>query len=385
MMTTSRAKNRLTDEEVIFLRDRNTEIILVERWLARLSPRVRALQFSNLVVDDQSRDGISRAIEYAELVVQKNLRGCPNLVLTGQTGTGKTTIAWAVQFYIIERLLEKGIPDSDIRLNTFNFCDLEQRIFDVHRSHDDDEGGLQWNRFPATGKTYCDWDCPPVQSHTRQECIDYLASVSLLVLDEIGLRRATDFSTEILYRIIEGRLQSSRPTIVTTNLPLGKAVDAGYLDARVASRLMGCGAEHIHIKGTDRRLTPEARVLENAKPTLRLDRWKDPDPGRKVGYAKRMEDEERKRQAHLDLCADLESRGLQDKDLKAALDLIGLYHEETGKMPDLAGRTSREVLAILRDQIRELNLEPETPPCVSSRRRDGDPRSGVRLCQSARG
>ena len=53
----------------------------------------------------------------------------------------------------------------------------------------------------------------------------------LLVLDDFGAHKATEWAGETLYRIIDDRYENSAPTIITANVPLGA------IDPRIVSRM----------------------------------------------------------------------------------------------------------------------------------------------------
>jgi DNA replication protein DnaC len=59
----------------------------------------------------------------------------------------------------------------------------------------------------------------------------------LLVLDDLGAEKTTEFAITTLYIIIDRRIRDAKRTIITTNLSLKEIEDK--LDARIASRLSG--------------------------------------------------------------------------------------------------------------------------------------------------
>jgi DNA replication protein DnaC len=78
-----------------------------------------------------------------------------------------------------------------------------------------------------------------------------LADTDLLVLDDLGSERPTEWTAERLYALINRRWLEARPTVCTTNLepdPLREAVGE-----RVFSRLVGNGAVVLRLTGHDRR------------------------------------------------------------------------------------------------------------------------------------
>lgn len=85
---------------------------------------------------------------------------------------------------------------------------------------------------------------------TPVETLDACESARLLLLDDLAAERASDWTAEVLYRLIDARYARKLPTIVTTNAT-GEAIRAGLGD-RVASRLNGLGMV-VTLDGPDRR------------------------------------------------------------------------------------------------------------------------------------
>ena len=54
----------------------------------------------------------------------------------------------------------------------------------------------------------------------RNEVVDRLCSYPLLVIDDFGMERGTEYALEQIYNIIDSRYRSRKPLIVTTNLTL---------------------------------------------------------------------------------------------------------------------------------------------------------------------
>ena len=74
---------------------------------------------------------------------------------------------------------------------------------------------------------------------------------SLLILDDIGVERVSDFVLETLYRVINYRYVNMLPTIFTSNLNIQELADK--IGDRSVSRIVEmCGV--VELTGSDRRL-----------------------------------------------------------------------------------------------------------------------------------
>jgi DNA replication protein DnaC len=144
------------------------------------------------------------------------------LYIHGSVGVGKTGLAWAA----MRRLIEQGL-DADFR----NVRDL---LAGIRRS-------------------YSDPGAP--------DPLDGLATVSLLVLDDLGAERPTEWALETIASLIEERYQRELSTIVTTNYKPSELVKRltppKTSDTTIGQRIVSRLAEdclQIHLDGPDRRL-----------------------------------------------------------------------------------------------------------------------------------
>jgi DNA replication protein DnaC len=78
---------------------------------------------------------------------------------------------------------------------------------------------------------------------------DLCEQVDLLVLDDLGGGKTTDWTADTLYRLVDTRWAYQRPIIATTNLTAPDLREA--VGARVASRL--AAGVQVALKGDDRR------------------------------------------------------------------------------------------------------------------------------------
>lgn len=58
------------------------------------------------------------------------------------------------------------------------------------------------------------------ETEFKTEYIRALAGYELLIIDDLGAERSSEYSLENVFSVIDRRYRSRRPLIVTTNLPL---------------------------------------------------------------------------------------------------------------------------------------------------------------------
>ena len=122
---------------------------------------------------------MGKACRYVENWEQMYQRGM-GLLLWGDVGTGKSFAAGC----IANALLDQGIS---VMMTNFS------RILNAMSS-------LQWG--------------------DRNRYIDDLNQYNLLIIDDLGIERSTEYVLEQVYSVIDSRYRSSKPLIVTTNLTL---------------------------------------------------------------------------------------------------------------------------------------------------------------------
>lgn len=151
-----------------------------------------------------------------------DLRGWPDgdsgwaLTLLGPTGCGKTWTA-------IEVLLRLREP---ITARTGNY--RPARFLDAVEFVDDLRADLD----------------------AAHAAFERAAAIPLLILDDVGAGRSTDYSDDRISTLLRKRYNRSLLTVVTSNAPTLKALSAG-LDPRICSRL--AGGTVVTLRGQDRR------------------------------------------------------------------------------------------------------------------------------------
>jgi DNA replication protein DnaC len=140
--------------------------------------------------------GLATARRYvAEYPVGTRGRG---VLMVGTVGVGKTHLAVGI---LRELVMHKGARGR--------FCDFRDLLNQIKRTFSD-------------------------KSVTEAEILDPVFAADVLVLDELGAVQATDWTFDAVERIINGRYNDNKSTIITTNLPNlppgGNQLDGAALD-----------------------------------------------------------------------------------------------------------------------------------------------------------
>lgn len=87
----------------------------------------------------------------------------------------------------------------------------------------------------------------------RPEIMQELEKPSLLILDDLGAERDTEYMQEIVFEVINLRYRRSRPMIITTNLTADELAGSEPIGKRrVYDRLIEC-CEPVEVKGKSKR------------------------------------------------------------------------------------------------------------------------------------
>ena len=140
---------------------------------------------------------MKRILEFTRNYAENFTPSSGSILMFGGTGLGKTHLSLA----IANKVLEKGysvVYDSIINI----LRTIEKEHFS--RDH-------------------------------SSEMTDLILSSELLIIDDLGTEYETQFYNSTVYNIINSRINSSRPTIINTNLDYA-GINKRY-EARVVSRL----------------------------------------------------------------------------------------------------------------------------------------------------
>lgn len=223
---TSTASDPIPDELLARMADRLVALHVPERYRLDLrDPRLVGWVYS---------EDVDAAMEWAVGF----LLGRPtNLYLHGDVGRCKTALAWATVATVLREseldTFERRWP-RHLGAGPSGFTgDLVLSLMDRER----DLIGLDPDDYPARDRLY-------------GGPVGQLQRLPLVLLDDLGVERPTDWVQERLNRVFSARHSAGLPTIVTSNLSPGQIERA--LGSRVASRLAE-DTVAIHMAGPDRR------------------------------------------------------------------------------------------------------------------------------------
>ena len=201
------------------------DIVERNRSVGLPDPGLRKHTFENDLGDNPKQ------IEIAKRYVQhwdEFRNSSTGLLLWGDVGTGKSFIAGC----IANALLDKGVP-----VLMTNFARLLNTLTDMYAGD-------------------------------RNAYIDSFKRYELLIIDDLGMERNSEFAREQVFSVIDSRYRSQLPMIVTTNLSLEELKDPTDLSRsriydRVMERCMPICVNEQNIRELNR-----AAVLAQAKQLL---------------------------------------------------------------------------------------------------------------------
>ena len=192
-------ENRIADEE----KDRQRSICFSDRAMYEWT-------FEN---DDLQEPTLSSAMKKYADNYKKYLREGKGLLLYGSVGTGKSYYAAAICNSLI---------DNGYRCKMTNFQTI------INQLNNSWEG--------------------------RNEYINQLCSYSLLVLDDLGTERQSEYMQEQVFNIVNARYVTGKPFIVTTNLDYSELLtEADIGRKRIYDRIIE-NSVAVEMKSTSRRI-----------------------------------------------------------------------------------------------------------------------------------
>lgn len=145
----------------------------------------------------------------AKKICQEAAKKYESVLLTGLTGCGKTHLAVAMARHIITGA-KKPIYSEYEGERVGLFVTVPELLLEIRKSF---------------GK----------EDQDESKIVDKYSNVSLLILDDLGAEKCSEWAEATLYIIIDRRNRDEMMTIVTSNLSLPEIEQ--HLGARIASRL----------------------------------------------------------------------------------------------------------------------------------------------------
>jgi predicted ATPase len=154
-----------------------------------------------------------------------------NLFITGKSGSGKTVLASCIAKECIKNRIE-----------------------------------FQWISFPSFLMELQNLYNKNKDSDTPFELAEKISNFNgVLIIDDIGAEKITDWVRQITYYIFNEREQRNLPIIITSNFSLEEV--AQQVDVRISSRIAGM-CKSIKLNGKDRRIDSQDKKWKKGEPKI---------------------------------------------------------------------------------------------------------------------
>ena len=106
------------------------------------------------------------------------------------------------------------------------------------------------------------------ENDREAEYITILNSASLLIVDDLGTERETDYALEKVYNIIDSRARANKPMIITSNLELNDMMECEDIrKKRIYDRILEC-CYPMYVGGKSFRMMKAAQRFDEMKDFL---------------------------------------------------------------------------------------------------------------------
>lgn len=142
-----------------------------------------------------------------------------SLFLTGIPGSGKTHLAVALLNEWFAESMVMGEEGPYPSKGTPVFLPAVELLLEIKSSWDEKESA---------------------QAESEKMILDKYSRKPLLVIDDLGAEKISEWSRQVVYLLIDRRYRDCKQTIITSNLSIQAL--ANQLDARIASRISEMGS-----------------------------------------------------------------------------------------------------------------------------------------------
>lgn len=186
-----REEMRKAEEERLRIEKERAYQEKIERMIreSKLGERFRSRTFDNFIVNDKNRIAYEMAKKYSDEFEKYKKQGL-GLIFTGSYGTGKTHLAAS----ICHELIKQGF----------------QPIF-----------GTMITLLEKIKATYDD----EYAKENEEQVINKYTRCDLLIIDDLGKERPTEWAVEKLYYVINTRYEKCMPVVITTNYTTDKLIN----------------------------------------------------------------------------------------------------------------------------------------------------------------
>lgn len=207
------------EAEEIRAQSENQRVLEYFNYYSLISKRLKNASLENFIPTNKSQEMAKKAaVKYVEIF---DLDKPINLLITGSFGVGKSHLAKA----IADEVMKKINPKTN-RNYTAIFISVPKLLRKIRSTY---------------GQT---------SEITEDEIFDVLETVDLLVLDDLGAEKQSEWSDERLFDVIDSR--QGMHTIYTTNYSPADLLE--MLGERNFSRIMNEDTKTITIEGKNHRL-----------------------------------------------------------------------------------------------------------------------------------
>lgn len=186
-----------------------------ERWQKKLFPRIAKKNLSPRIHQD--------LVKYKPKVNKKDID--KSLFICGSVGSGKTIYAAALLMEAFKQDYTNALTldHHDVPLfPTRMFITVPELLMKIR-------GAFNKPKHSTIQDTN-------EVSWSEEDIIDQYSNIEMLVLDDLGAEKQSEWALQTLYLIINKRYENLRPTIITSNMSLDELGDALGND-RIPSRI----------------------------------------------------------------------------------------------------------------------------------------------------